>query len=52
MAERFEPVAPPTDHEKPGPLGVRLFWFALFALGGLLAVAAAAYFLRALLLIG
>ena len=51
MAKRFEPVAPPTDEENPGPLGTRLFWFVLIALGGVLTVAGAAYFLRALLLI-
>jgi len=49
---RFEPVPPPADDEKPGPLGARLFWFMMIALAGVLAVAGAAYLLRALLFIG
>lgn len=41
---------PPEDGAPKPPLLKRLFWFALLWLGGLIAVAAAAYGLRALIL--
>lgn len=41
---------PPEDGEAPRPLGKRLLWFAVLWVGGLAAVAGAAYGLRALIL--
>ena len=41
---------PPTGDETPTPLLKRLGWFVALWCGGLLAVAAAAYGLRALIL--
>lgn len=52
MADPFRPVGPPAEDDAPRPLGKKLIWFALLALAGLLAVAGAAYLLRALLFIG
>ncbi|MFC2951238.1 hypothetical protein ACFOOP_04820 [Marinicaulis aureus] len=49
MAERFTPVGPPSDNEKPAPLGRRFFWFFALALASLAAVASLAYLLRAIL---
>ncbi len=51
MADWFEPVSPPAEEEASRPLGARLGWFVLIALAGVLAVAGAAYLLRALLFI-
>lgn len=51
MAKLIEPVGPPAEEDEPRPLRERLLWFAVLALGGLIAVAAAAYVLRALLFI-
>lgn len=53
MPDLFEPVGPPEkDDDDSPPLSKRLLWFAALALAGLLAVAGAAYLLRALLLVG
>lgn len=52
MPDPLKPVGPPADDEKRPPLGRKLLWFAALALAGLLAVAGAAYLLRALLFIG
>ncbi len=41
---------PPEEDEAPRPLGVKLLWFGALWIGGLAAVAAAAYTLRALIL--
>ncbi len=41
---------PPEEGEAPRPLGQRLLWFVVLWVGGLAAVAAAAYGLRALIL--
>ncbi|MFO1017559.1 MAG: hypothetical protein U1E03_08180 [Hyphomonadaceae bacterium] len=41
---------PPEEGEAPRPLGKRLLWFVALWLGGLIAVAVAAYGLRALIL--
>ncbi len=41
---------PPEEGEARKPLGKRLLWFAALWLGGLIAVAAMAYSLRALIL--
>jgi len=41
---------PPEDGEAPRPLGRRLLWFLALWFGGLIAVAAVAYALRALIL--
>lgn len=41
---------PPEEGEARKPLGKRLLWFAALWLGGLIAVAAIAYSLRALIL--
>lgn len=41
---------PPEEGEAPLPLGKRLLWFVALWLGGLIAVAVAAYGLRALIL--
>ncbi len=41
---------PPEVGEAPQPLGKRLLWFVVLWFGGLIAVAAAAYGLRALIL--
>jgi len=41
---------PPEEGEARRPLGKRLAWFALLWAGGLIAVAALAYTLRALIL--
>jgi hypothetical protein len=41
---------PPEEGEARRPLGKRLLWFAALWLGGLIAVAAVAYALRALIL--
>ncbi|MFN3464872.1 MAG: hypothetical protein ACK4X1_12435 [Terricaulis sp.] len=41
---------PPEDGEAPRPLGRRLLWFVALWFGGLIAVAAVAYALRALIL--
>jgi len=41
---------PPEDGEALRPLGKRLLWFAALWVGGLVAVAIAAYGLRALIL--
>ncbi len=41
---------PPKPGEAPRPLGKRLLWFAALWLGRLIAVAVAAYGLRALIL--
>ncbi len=49
MPDLFEPTPPSADDEKPGPLRTRLLWFFVFAAGGLIAVAGAAYLMRALL---
>ncbi|WP_428407251.1 hypothetical protein [Hyphococcus sp.] len=52
MADPFKPVAPPTEDEKQAPLARRLLWFAALALSGLIVVAGASYFLRAILFMG
>lgn len=52
MADLIEPVGPPADEDKPRPIRERLFWFAVFAFGGLAAMAGAAILLRGLLLLG
>ena len=52
MPDPIEPVGPPADDDDKRPLRAKLGWFALLAVGGLLAVAGASYFLRALLFIG
>ena len=41
---------PPEEGEERPPLGKRLLWFVALWFGGLIAVAAAAYALRALIL--
>lgn len=41
---------PPEEGEAPRPLGKRLLWFVALWFGGLIAVAAVAYALRALIL--
>lgn len=41
---------PPEEGEAPRPLGTKLLWFVALWIGGLIAVAAAAYALRALIL--
>lgn len=41
---------PPEEGEAPRPLGKKLLWFVALWFGGLIAVAAAAYALRALIL--
>lgn len=41
---------PPEEGEELRPLGKRLVWFVVLWIGGLAAVAAAAYTLRALIL--
>lgn len=41
---------PPEEGEAPRPLGKKLLWFVALWIGGLIAVAAAAYALRALIL--
>ncbi len=41
---------PPEDGEAPRPLGRRLLWFVALWFGGLIAVAAVVYALRALIL--
>ena len=41
---------PPEEGEAPRPLGKRMLWFVALWLGGLIAVAVAAYGLRALIL--
>jgi hypothetical protein len=41
---------PPEGGDTPRPLGKRLLWFAALWVGGLVAVAALAYALRALIL--
>lgn len=41
---------PPEEGEARPPLGKRLLWFVALWFGGLIAVAAAAYALRALIL--
>jgi hypothetical protein len=41
---------PPEAGDTPRPLGKRLLWFAALWVGGLVAVAALAYALRALIL--
>lgn len=41
---------PPEEGETPPPLGKRLLWFVALWFGGLIAVAAVAYGLRALIL--
>lgn len=48
---RIEPVSP-GDDDQEAPLGKRLAWFVGIALVSLLVVAALAYALRGLLLIG
>ncbi len=40
---------PPEEGEAPRPLGARLLWFVALWIGGLVAVAAVAYALRALI---
>ena len=41
---------PPEEGAAPRPLGKRLVWFVILWIGGLAAVAAVAYALRALIL--
>lgn len=41
---------PPEEGEEQPPLGKKLLWFVTLWFGGLIAVAAAAYALRALIL--
>jgi hypothetical protein len=48
---RFTIEGPPEGGEPPRPLRSRLLWFAALWLGGLVATAALAYFLRAALFI-
>lgn len=50
MPDLIEPVGPPADNGEKPPLTRRLMWMAVLALAGLIAVAGAAYILRALLL--
>lgn len=52
MRDFFRPIGPPTEDDKRQPLAKRVLWFAGLALAGLVAVAAAAYLLRAMLFIG
>lgn len=52
MPDPIEPVGPPADGDERPPLARRLMWMAILALAGLIAVAGAAYILRALLLFG
>ncbi len=48
MANVFSPEGPPREDEKPS-LRMRIIWFVGLMLAGLIAVAGAAYLLRALL---
>lgn len=52
MPDPIEPVGPAADNNEKPPLTRRLMWMAVLALAGLIAVAGAAYILRALLLFG
>ena len=51
MIKALRPI-PPSDSTKEAPLLHRLGWFLLLMIGGVTVVAATAYILRGLLLIG
>lgn len=51
MADLIEPVGPPAEEDPPRSLREKVFWFLVLALSGTIAVASAAYLLRALLFI-